>query len=534
MAVRRSLVIVAGVVAALLALAVVGYWLLDPNVFRERVEHELSSRLGQRVTIGHLAATLFPTPAVTGTDVRVEGVDPGRAPAVSMRAIRILPAWRTLLSHPIVVDAVELQGLAITLRRDAEGRWILPGAGTTPPGTGASGGGAAVPGLPGAAESAAVAIRRVRVRDGRVIVADPSATMVVLDRIDADLSERSGGTGSLTLRGVLGHSAITGLVESGPQGLAAAVQAPSLESRDLPAFFALVGSAVPPDLSIAGPAPLDLKIAIARDTGALTASGLLRIDRLRFGSLSATKVAAPFRIANETVSIEPLSLGAYGGAGRSVLRVRYGQPRTPWTLDAEVNDFDVNALLSATTSARDRLLGKGRMTARVHGTAESPAARHLAGPLDLVVSNGVIRDFRLLAAINSALRITGGSGDDTRFERLSATLDVANGVLHTSNVLLSAGELTVRAAGTMTFEHALDMKGIATFSREASGRMIASVKEVSGAKNEQGEVEVPFAISGSTDQPVFRIEVEQILGRAVQKEIQRNIRRRLGDLFKKP
>jgi hypothetical protein len=86
----------------------------------------------------------------------------------------------------------------------------------------------------------------------------------------------------------------------------------------------------------------------------------------------------------------------------------------------------------------------------------------------------------------------------------------------------------------MTFDHALDMKGIATFSREASARMIASVKEVSGAKNEQGEVEVPFAISGSTDQPVFRIEVEQILGRAVQKEIQRNIRRRLGDLFKKP
>jgi len=534
MAVRRSLVIVAGVVAALLALAVVGYWLLDPNVFRDRVERELSSRLGQRVTVGHLAATLFPIPAVTGTDVRVEGVDPRRAPAVSIRAIRILPAWRTLLSKPIVVDAVELQGLAITLRRDAEGRWILPGAGEGGQGPAASGGGAAVPGLSGGTEAAAVAIRRVRVRDGRLTVADPSATTVVLDRIDADLSERAGGVASLTLRGLLGHSTLTGVVESGPTGLSASVQAPSLENRDLPALFSLIGSAIPQDLSIAGPAPLDLKIAIARETGALTASGLLRLDRVRFGSLSATSVAAPFRIANETVSVEPLNLVAYGGAVRSVLRVRYGEPKTPWSLDADVKDFDVNALLSATTSARDRLLGKGRMTARVHGTAETPAARHLAGVLDLAISNGVIRDFRLLAALNSALRITAGSGNDTRFERLSATLDVANGVMHTNNVLLSAGELTVTAAGTMTFEHALDMKGMAVFSRDASARMIASVKEVSGAKNERGEVEVPFAITGSTDQPAFRIEVEQILGRAVQKEIQRNIHRRLGDLFKKP
>ena len=86
----------------------------------------------------------------------------------------------------------------------------------------------------------------------------------------------------------------------------------------------------------------------------------------------------------------------------------------------------------------------------------------------------------------------------------------------------------------LTFERAIDMTGTAVFSREASARMIAAVKEISGAKNERGEVEVPFGITGTTDRPEFSVNMEQILRRALQKEIQRNLKKGLEQLFRRP
>ena len=70
----------------------------------------------------------------------------------------------------------------------------------------------------------------------------------------------------------------------------------------------------------------------------------------------------------------------------------------------------------------------------------------------MALSNGVIRNFPLLATLNRALRITGGNDTDTRFERLSATLDLNGGVMRTRNASLRAGELTALAAGALGFD----------------------------------------------------------------------------------
>jgi hypothetical protein len=170
----------------------------------------------------------------------------------------------------------------------------------------------------------------------------------------------------------------------------------------------------------------------------------------------------------------------------------------------------------------------------LQGTAQAPFDRHITGTIDVTISDGVIRNFPLLAGLNRALRITGGDARDTKFQRLSATVAIAHGVMRTTNLQLEAGELSATAAGTITFERVIDMTGAAVFSREASARMIASVKEISGAKNERGEVEVPFGISGTTDNPQFSVKMDQILGRALKKEIQRNLKKGLEQLFRKP
>lgn len=538
---RRGCLLVVGVAAVvLLGVAVAAFHALNPEALRGAAERQLTALAGEPVSIGRLSVSLFPVPAVTGRDVRVLSAGAGRAQAVSVRAIRILPQWRTLLSRPVVVDAVEIEGLTLMARRDRERRWILPGA-TTATARSPRAAPPAVPGLPGGGTSDALAVRRVRLRDGRIVVLDEvlrrrdgSAEVAAISGIEADLVQHPDGAAALRMRGALGGSALAGDVETGPHGLSATLQSPSLRSEDLPALFALLGSSAPASLAIGGDAPLELTMRVARDTGALTASGRLRAARVRLGTLAVTGLAAPFRLAENVVTVEPVSFAAYGGTARGTLEVQPGRAPAAWSLDMRVVGLDIDAFLSANTSGGGRLQGTGQVVARVRGTADLPIERHMSGSVDLVVSDGVIRNFALLAAINQALHLTGGDTSDTRFERLSATLDLARGAIRTDNASLHAGDVTAGAAGAISVERAITMTGTAVFSREASARMIARVKELSGARNERGEVEVPFRITGSIEAPVFGIDTGQILGRALQKEIQRNIRKGLDRLFRRP
>ena len=538
---RRGCLLVVGVAAVvLLGAAVAAFHALNPEALRGAAERQLTALAGEPVSIGRLSVSLFPVPAVTGRDVRVLSAGAGRAQAVSVRAIRILPQWRTLLSRPVVVDAVEIEGLTLMARRDRERRWILPGA-TTATARSPRAAPPAVPGLPGGGTSDALAVRRVRLRDGRIVVLDEvlrrrdgSAEVAAISGIEADLVQHPDGAAALRMRGALGGSALAGDVETGPHGLSATLQSPSLRSEDLPALFALLGSSAPASLAIGGDAPLELTMRVARDTGALTASGRLRAARVRLGTLMVTGLAAPFRLAENVVTVEPVSFAAYGGTARGTLEVQPGRAPAAWSLDMRVVGLDIDAFLSANTSGGGRLQGTGQVVARVRGTADLPIERHMSGSVDLVVSDGVIRNFALLAAINQALHLTGGDTSDTRFERLSATLDLARGAIRTDNASLHAGDVTAGAAGAISVERAINMTGTAVFSREASARMIARVKELSGARNERGEVEVPFRITGSIEAPVFGIDTGQILGRALQKEIQRNIRKGLDRLFRRP
>ena len=146
---RRGCLLVVGVAAVvLLGAAVAAFRARNPEALRGAAERQLTALAGEPVSIGRLSVSLFPVPAVTGRDVRVLSAGAGRAQAVSVRAIRILPQWRTLLSRPVVVDAVEIEGLTLMARRDRERRWILPGA-TTATARSPRAAPPAVPGLPG-------------------------------------------------------------------------------------------------------------------------------------------------------------------------------------------------------------------------------------------------------------------------------------------------------------------------------------------------------------------------------------------------
>ena len=152
----------------------------------------------------------------------------------------------------------------------------------------------------------------------------------------------------------------------------------------------------------------------------------------------------------------------------------------------------------------------------------------MQGRARVVVSDGIVHQFPLLAAINSALRLSEGDLRDTRFERLSATLAIANGRATTGDLVLEASEVRVVTAGTIGFDRTLDLRGQATLSAERTAAVVASVRELSRLR-QHGQIELPLTISGTLDDPRFGIDMKG----AIEKGIKDELLRRLGIIIRR-
>ncbi len=93
--------------------------------------------------------------------------------------------------------------------------------------------------------------------------------------------------------------------------------------------------------------------------------------------------------------------------------------------------------------------------------------------------------------------------------------------------------MTMTAAGAIDFDQAIAMSGKAAFSPARSAEFVRSVRELSSLTNPNGELEVPFTISGTVAAPHFTIDVAGMARRGVEKEIQRRLGDKLKDLFKR-
>jgi AsmA protein len=224
---------------------------------------------------------------------------------------------------------------------------------------------------------------------------------------------------------------------------------------------------------------------------------------------------------------------AYGGAFTGRLGASPAATPPTWRVDGTLEHLDVGAMLAATTTLGNTLAGNGRLRLDVTGRRDLPVTTSASGTIAMALTKGVIRNFPLLAAINRSLQITEGSGQDTAFDRLGASFTLSSGTATTRDLQLVAGALTVSGAGTIGLEsQALALSATARFTREKSAELSQISKHVSGAKNANGEVEIPLTVRGTLQAPDFQIEVGKILERAAKKEIERGIKRELNKLLK--
>ncbi len=502
--------VAAGLVLVLRQTVVAGF-------VRAAVEARLSAALGQPITIGEIGFTLVPRPAFTGSDVRVGAADAQAPPGLRIDRIRVVPRLRSFFSDTVRIEEIRLDGFTVSVLRDRNG-WHVP----------------AVFPAPAKDAHAGVAIERVRIARGRLIVFDGSEEGVretsSIDEIHAEMAIDAAGLRLAPLGGLVGASAIEGEAAADAKAVRLAFKASSINDADLPALLGLLGAARPSVLRLDDAASASVTVTIDRRSSRLTGTGTIHVPVLTVEPLRMQRVEAPFTIDGSRMTFAPTTFVLNEGThrGRVTLALDGEPPR--WSSDSRVEGIDVGALLDALASRDAKIDGRGRIDGALQGRVERNFVAGISGRARLDVADGVIHDFPLLTAINRTLRLAQSAGNDTRFERLSATLALGRAVAATDDLLLEAGDLRVEAAGRVGFDGALDLRGRAIVSADRVAGAVASVRELARAKNARGEIELPLIIAGTLDAPRFEVDLET----AIRQGIGDELKRRLRGLIRRP
>jgi uncharacterized protein involved in outer membrane biogenesis len=228
------------------------------------------------------------------------------------------------------------------------------------------------------------------------------------------------------------------------------------------------------------------------------------------------------------------------GDGSMVARGGYDTSREPPALDvhATIRDVELQPLLAAAghdggPSLRGRL--QAQLDLRGAGKSRSSLVASLNGNGNVRIADGAIDDFNIAEGVLSGITGVSGLTDlvsprvrqrrpevfstrSTRFDSLTATLEIAAQRVTTSDLLLVAPEYTVRGTGVFGFDRRLDMNGRFLASEKLSADLLADVREARLALNDQGRLEVPFQLEGKL--PHLRLKPDsRFLTNTLQKAI---------------
>jgi uncharacterized protein involved in outer membrane biogenesis len=502
-------IVLGGFAALAVLLAIRGSLIAD--FIREIAESRLSTALGQPVAIGQLGFSLTPRPAFTGSQIRV-GDAAKQAPSVSLDRVEVFPVLRSFLQGPIHVTEVALDGFTVSILRDAGGRWRAPAVFPSP--TRGTGGG--------------IGVDRVRVNGGRLLIFDgANGALRERSRIDdlrTDLLVSPAGLRLASLTGRVGGAAISGEAETDPKSVRLDFSAAAIRDADLPALFGLLAASRPAVLRLDEPAAASVTVTIERATSRLSGSGTLRAPALTVEPLRLQQLNAPFLVQGTQLTFAPTTFRINGGSHEGRFTLMLGDAPS-WAMDGRVHDLDIGALLDTVAGRDAKLDGRGRIDAELKGRFEPGFLTRMDGGARIVISNGVLHDFPLLATVNRVLRLSEGDGQDTRFEQLSASLKISRGTATTDDLVIQAGHLRTVLSGRIGFDRSLDLRGRAFVSAERVAAGVDSVHELARLRKGSGEIVVPLTITGSLDAPKFDIDMGSVIREGVVDELRRRLRR---------
>jgi type II secretion system protein N len=490
-------------------LGIVGLFVWARIVFgadtvRSALSAQMSSAIGQPVTVGAISAGLYPR-----VTVRLKEVAIGNPPRILVQELDLATDFRALLSRRIEQASMRLNGARIELPLPP-----LDFTSSSEPDAKAAGAPVELVSID------EVVLNGVEIiSGGRTVRGDielvPHGNAVTVKKVALSADDTT-----LTATGE-----ITDL--SGPIG-ELHVKAGALDVDKLLAFanaFAggtgMTGSTAPPGRS----QPLETSSARRPAGGGMNLTVSLEADGAKLGAMHVDKLTGQAHVKNDEVTLDPLAFGLFGGRYDGTIRVSVRDEVPTFRWKAAIAGVDAGAA-AAFAGTPDTVSGRlsGQIDLAGRGADATTAMKTVRGSARLDLTNGIVKNLGLVRTIVAAMslnsdavkRAAGGSRDEP-FTRLGATMAIGNGAATTHNLRFESDDLTLTGDGTARLDgSALNFKGLVQLSEELSKQAGASVMRVS---QDNGRVTLPAVISGSASAPQVRVDTANLAKRALRNAI---------------
>jgi uncharacterized protein involved in outer membrane biogenesis len=489
----------------------------EDNV-RAALAEQLSKALGQPVKVGSIAAAIYPRVTVNLGQVSI-----GEPARIHVQTLHVGADFGALLSRRIEHARLELSGARVELP--------LPAFSI---GTGPAAGSSSAPVEIISIDT--IVLRKVEiVSGGRTLTGDVEvvpegkgltlkSVTLLADKATIDVTGRvtdlSGPVGDLSVKaGALNVDQLLAFANDFATGTG---------MRTNPATRSSPARATNPNAGPAGVPPMNIALSLAAGRATL---GMLTIDKL----------AGKARITGDTMALEPIGFGVFGGRYDGSLVFTLGT----------VPDFKLNATLAgvdmaaATSFAGSPGTITGRLSGKLnlagHGMDAASVMKAARGTARVDIVDGVVKNLGLVRTIVVATSGrtdaagAGGGARDEPFTKLGATLTVSGGSASTADLRLESKDLLLAAAGTVRLDgSAINLTGQVQLSDELSKQ---AGRDLVRYTQEGGRVTLPATITGSAEAPQVRIDIASMAKRALtdraSEEAQKALKKGLGGLFKK-
>jgi uncharacterized protein involved in outer membrane biogenesis len=284
-----------------------------------------------------------------------------------------------------------------------------------------------------------------------------------------------------------------------------------------------------------------------RSEGRLTAAGANLAYQGKLSSADGTfhnvgykNLEATLALADKVAHIETLRVDALSGQIQARGEYAFKTPTPSFSVASKMQGIDVKELYTALDAKAERDI-HGRLNAdmKLSGSGKSweEIKPGLRGQGDAEIVQGVIYNFNIAESAMSG--VTGIPGltnslspslrkkypetftaKDTEFKELKTMFDVADGRINLKNMRMSAAEFVVVGNGWTDFNRRVESRATLTFSQRLSADLAQSTREIKYLLNKQGQLELPFSVSGQMPNVKARPDANY-LGDLVQRNFMR-------------
>jgi uncharacterized protein involved in outer membrane biogenesis len=518
--------IVAAVVAVLILLAIgAAVWarsILATETVRTAIAAQASKAIGQPVTIGGIGASIFPR-----VSIDLEQVAIGQPPRIQAETIHVATNFRALLSRRIEHAALRLSKARVELPLPSFG-----GAPATHEAAAESAGGSPIE---------IASIDEIVLRDVELV----SGARTLHGNIDAALEGNGVVLRSIELEADDTSLSANGRISdlSGPVG-ELTIKAGALNLDKLLAFASdfAGGSGMQ---STPASTPRHGNRPASTGTAPMNVVVTLEAPKAAMGGMTVDKLAGRARVTADSIEMEPISFGLFGGKYEGTLAANLAGRAPAFRWSAALTNIDV-AAASAFAGTPGVLTGRlsGKIDLTGSGADAATAIKTVRGTARIDVVDGIVKKLGLVrnVVIATSMRegatkqaMSGGSTDEP-FTRLGATLRIASGLAATDDMRFESKDLLLTAAGNVRLDaSSVNLTGRVQLSDELTRQAGSDLARYTA---EQGRVTLPATITGPADNLSVKIDVADMAKRAITnratEEAEKQLKKGLGGLLRRP